>query len=723
MSEKTRRAKRANFGVLSAFVLLGLACAAPWTLAVDKIWVTDQADWNTPGAWNPSGVPGAGDNNYVGNGLTAKITADVPQTQELYVGGVSDNGQDIAGPGTLTQTGGTLTLRGGNAWLVVGQRGGTTGTYNLSSGKIDLNNDFMSVGQDGTGFLNVSGNGIVDVRGLIFGRWATPGNGTGTLTGNGAILTHENGFTVAQQGIGTFTQSGGTVTVPESGDGNQWMYIGRDGGTGVYNMSAGTLNSGQRIQLGQSRTSKGTFNLTGGAVTVGHNMSVGDAGTGILDVSGGTLTVNDEGLIIGAWRDVGDAANPPNPPNAGGNGLLKVSGTGVINANNLRIARGDPSQANGGIYNTGVVQQTGGTVTVTNEVTVGSRNVLSNGTYNISGGSLSANIIRVAAGGTGTMNVSGNAAVNATQAFMVGTNDAAIGTGTGTQTGGTVHSGGWVSIGTDAAATGTYTLSGGSLIADGDFNVSDNGGSAGTLNLSGSGIAQGNAVFLGKQANTTAIVMQTGGTMKVGGGNLNIATNATAVGTYNLQDGVLDLQNHNISIGPGTGAFNMTGGTLKNANTIAFALNQTGGTLAPGASPGTTTIQGSYTLGAAGILDIDLNGPNAGTDFDQVIMTTGTLSLAGNLLAHVGFTPALGSQFEIIDNQGANPVLGQFANAPGGIYSVGAIQFSVNYAGGDGNDVVLTTTAVPEPSILCLSGLAFAGLMGLRPSRRVNRNA
>ena len=44
------------------------------------------------------------------------------------------------------------------------------------------------------------------------------------------------------------------------------------------------------------------------------------------------------------------------------------------------------------------------------------------------------------------------------------------------------------------------------------------------------------------------------------------------------------------------------------------------------------------------------------------------------------------------------------------------VQFQINYAGGDGNDVVLTTV-VPEPGTLSLAALAGAGLV-LRRRRR-----
>jgi hypothetical protein len=56
-----------------------------------------------------------------------------------------------------------------------------------------------------------------------------------------------------------------------------------------------------------------------------------------------------------------------------------------------------------------------------------------------------------------------------------------------------------------------------------------------------------------------------------------------------------------------------------------------------------------------------------------------------------GFTPAVGTQFEIVNNTGPNPVTNTFAGLPeGSVFTVGSTEFSITYQGGAGNDVVLT---------------------------------
>ena len=88
---------------------------------------------------------------------------------------------------------------------------------------------------------------------------------------------------------------------------------------------------------------------------------------------------------------------------------------------------------------------------------------------------------------------------------------------------------------------------------------------------------------------------------------------------------------------------------------------------------------------------------------------TGTVTLnGGNLTITVGpGAIKAGDQFTIINNEGPNAVTGTFASitAPPGD------NFTINYAGGTGNDVVVTSvTAVPEPSTWIGGALALAAL-------------
>ena len=97
---------------------------------------------------------------------------------------------------------------------------------------------------------------------------------------------------------------------------------------------------------------------------------------------------------------------------------------------------------------------------------------------------------------------------------------------------------------------------------------------------------------------------------------------------------------------------NLTGGTLA-ADQINADVVQTGGVVAPGASPGETEIDGSYDLGAAGVLSLEIaglegRGDAGGHDFVRIkrqAMLGGKLSL--RLLDSLP-GGAVGAQFDII---------------------------------------------------------------------------
>jgi len=96
------------------------------------------------------------------------------------------------------------------------------------------------------------------------------------------------------------------------------------------------------------------------------------------------------------------------------------------------------------------------------------------------------------------------------------------------------------------------------------------------------------------------------------------------------------------------GRINLNGGTLAGTGTVRGNVRNAG-VVRPGNSPGILTIDGDYTQTAAGILEIDLAGAIAGSQYDQ-LKITGKAVLAGavNFVLVDGFVPHFGNNFQVL---------------------------------------------------------------------------
>ncbi|MGD9721697.1 MAG: beta strand repeat-containing protein [Pirellulales bacterium] len=106
--------------------------------------------------------------------------------------------------------------------------------------------------------------------------------------------------------------------------------------------------------------------------------------------------------------------------------------------------------------------------------------------------------------------------------------------------------------------------------------------------------------------------------------------------------------------------------------------------------PGFFTVEGSYSQANNGYFSFPIYGSIQEVDYDTVYVTD-TVTLAGNLFLWGPYVPNVGDSFLIIDNLGADPIVGAFNSAPeGAIYMLNGRPLRISYTGGDGNDVVLT---------------------------------
>jgi uncharacterized repeat protein (TIGR01451 family) len=130
-------------------------------------------------------------------------------------------------------------------------------------------------------------------------------------------------------------------------------------------------------------------------------------------------------------------------------------------------------------------------------------------------------------------------------------------------------------------------------------------------------------------------------------------------------------------------SFDIQGGTLAGAGTITGnVINR--GQLSPGASPGRLTIQGNYTQTASGVLVVEIGGPAAGTDFDQ-LQVTGTAVLNGplNLQPLSGYVPGANEVFPILTCASLQGAFASVQSTPAGgrffipIYRTNAVELQV----------------------------------------------
>ena len=143
-----------------------------------------------------------------------------------------------------------------------------------------------------------------------------------------------------------------------------------------------------------------------------------------------------------------------------------------------------------------------------------------------------------------------------------------------------------------------------------------------------------------------------------------------------------------------TGGTTVNGGTLAGGGTLGALVVNSGASLAPSSTTTHIFRTGSVAFSAGSTFAVTLKGTTPGTGYDQ-LSVTGTVNLAGAALdVNLGFTPALGSTFMIIQNDGTDPVVGTFAGlAQGATIVQSGMTFQISYDGGTGNDVVLTRIA------------------------------
>jgi len=486
--------------------------------------------------------------------------------------------------------------------------------------------------KSGAGDLTLLANGLsggVDIsNGRVIVNTANALGGGAVTTAAGTRLVFDTAGTQtisnAISGAGGLTKAGSGVLVIQNAN----TYT---GGTLIAAGRLG-LNNGQGLGTGTVTIQQGA-QLSLGGVSVGN--AITGAGQVIKTASNtGTLTGNNS--YSGGTEVQGGALRVTTPAALGTGGVMMAAGTQLIvdYSGATNVALGNVLTGAGALVKDG-----SGTV-VMNAI----GNSYSGGTT-INAGRLGLNFGDAL--GTGTVTIASGA-------------ELAIGD---IQLANSVSGAGRIiktSAGT-SSLTGTNTHSGGIAIQAGTLAVTGNA----ALGTGAIAIGSGASLEYTNAANATfANALSGAGTFtKLGAGQLTFA-NAFTLGALNAAAG-----RTRINTVATTNATVASGATLDGTGRIVGNLVNNG-TLAPGNSIGTLTVQGNYTQNAGGVLEIEFDA-NGNIDLLDV---TGNAVLNGGTIRFVGVGGAEGQGGTFLRTGGT--VTGTFAT----IETVGAqLPLSVFY--------------------------------------------
>jgi autotransporter-associated beta strand protein len=216
----------------------------------------------------------------------------------------------------------------------------------------------------------------------------------------------------------------------------------------------------------------------------------------------------------------------------------------------------------------------------------------------------------------------------------------------------------------EQAGTGLWKLTGGfTATGAGKKVLTLTGSTAGIGEIAGS-IVDNSTVY------TTTVV-------KVGSGTWVLSGVNSYRGATLISNGTLLV--HGVVSGAVTA---VSGATLGGTGTVGNVTINSGGTISPGASPGTLTVS---NLTLAGVYRAELR--NNGSD---QIVAGGSVNLTGATLSVTNIGSATDSH-TIINKTSSGAITGTFTGwAAGATNVVNGVKYSITYSGGDGNDVVLT---------------------------------
>lgn len=456
-------------------------------LAVNSALLVDNA---AGGAVDVEGTTGLSGTNilsgglYVGFATNATASVSAIDGMTVFTNGYVTVG--FYGSAQLTLLGGTLQTEDDPS-LPIGVSLGSSGTVSnewTTTNNFSLFNGlFVGFGPGSQGTLSIPGGTLLVPEHLSFGE-DTGSSGQLSLNGGQLIATNNYLMTIGGNATGQVVVSSGQLVA-------SYLIVGdAAGSSGTLTIAGGTVNIWGAMVLGQgqglsqsptssviqAQTATGSVFITGGQLTVtNQGVSVSGFGTGQLpltigDFGVGQMTLSN-GSLLAQSVIVGNCENSQ--------GTLTIAGGTASVASTLTAGAhgyiGTATNANG----SGVIEVTGGTLTVTNQSGTGllALGPLGNGSLVQNGGLVQVDQITIASGIASNILSSGPR----TNIYVtVGLGQATISNGTllaqsasvgvgspGTLTiaGGMVSLSSNLSVGLASNAIGVVQISGGNLYA------------------------------------------------------------------------------------------------------------------------------------------------------------------------------------------------------------------------------------------------------------------